>query len=316
MKKHLKTLFILALILDLIGCTLIPGFQERAYKDWAIAPLTKSEDDKKVSEDPKKVKSSDCSIRDENISIISSTERNRKISQCMQKSIEMCTEEMKKIYGNEAAFNIASGTIATLTSGWAAISTGGHASTLSAISAFSSGERSLVNETVYKNILTHAVGTKISEMRELKGNAIQSKLKNSDIYTYPMWQAMNDLYDYHQSCSFYLGLQVALKEGTDNTIQSKINNLEAKSQSLANQILAYTGGNKDTFNNGTNSIKDPILRHLLQEFDEVNSKLTSLKTGAGTDKPASDTPDVAPSKDKPVDTPAEENKAKDTKKTN
>ncbi|ROH84452.1 hypothetical protein ED236_11015 [Pseudomethylobacillus aquaticus] len=155
------------------------------------------------------------------------------VNKAMMQSIHLCTEHVSSIYGNEAAFNISTGTLAALTSGWAAISTGGQASTLSAISAFTSSGKSLVNETVYKNMITTAIATKISEVRATKGSALRQTLTTGQS---SLSQLDYDLLDFHQSCSFMTGLELALKEGTETSPVSKLMQLEQRKLQLQNLL--------------------------------------------------------------------------------
>lgn len=224
--------------------------------------------------------------------------RNRVMSVLMAESVGLCTEHLNSIYGREASFNIATGSLAALASGFAAVSTGGQASSLSALSAFASAERALVNETIYKSMLTTAIGTKISQIREEKGKALL--LRKRDAFdSYGMEDAIFEVLAFHESCSFRVGLQVALAEGTQTTPAVKRAQLEARAIQLRNQIETYTrdqsGPRADRTMNadGKPNTADPILRGWLEEYTVVSRAIVTSLSDSGTaptPAPAASTP--------------------------
>ena len=261
------TVLLLA-ITSLSGCSFVPAsLKSKSYNDFSIEPLTKN-----VSDFTGK-----CS-KGETSGLDCETNQNTAIMKVLVSSNKQCVNHLSTIYGNDAAFNISTGTTAIFTSGWAAISSGGQAKLLSALSTFANGERSLVNETVYKNMLTTSIGIKISEMRETKGNAIRSKIGKDD---YMAAQAEYDLIDYHNSCSFYVGLQQALKEGTNTNPELKRNQLEVKRQTLINQIMTYAKSNdiKDLKESDKNN-KDPIYKSLVDDLASMNAELSAMKSSS------------------------------------
>ena len=264
MKSIIRYTFLLSTLSVLSGCALLPqSAKDYLFDDLGAEPLSKNISaymrdctDKEFSEGKFNL---ECGISSQDLAI----------SKVLIESVEICTNHMKTIYGNDAAWNISSGTFATFTSGWAAISSGGQAKLLSALSAFSNGERSLVNETIYKNQVTASIGIKIGEMREEKGNAIRSKIGKDD---YSVAQAEYDLLDFHNSCSFYAGLQKALKEGTDTTPALKLSQLEAKHQNIFNQITLLT------LNKDSNKSVDPhIYEDLVSQLKRVTEQINTLQ---------------------------------------
>jgi len=220
------------------------------------------------------------------------------MSVLMAESVGLCTEHLNSIYGREASFNIATGSLAALASGFAAVSTGGQASSLSALSAFASAERALVNETIYKSMLTTAIGTKISQIREEKGKALL--LRKRDAFdSYGMEDAIFEVLAFHESCSFRVGLQVALAEGTQTTPAVKRAQLEARAIQLRNQIETYTrdqsGPRADRTMNadGKPNTTDPILSGWLEEYTVVSRAIVTSLADSGTaptPAPAASTP--------------------------
>jgi hypothetical protein len=214
--------------------------------------------------------------------------RNRMIAQLMTESVMLCGEHLNQIYGREAALNIATGTIATLASGIATISGEGAAKTLSALSAFANGERSLFNETIYKNILTTAVATKIRELRAEKARALL-RAREKSIADYSVEEAIQDAVGFHETCSFRVGLETALAEGTQTTPDTRRERLEARATQLRIQIEAYAKANQQggkpasytLVEGSTEKIQDPILRSLVKQFLNVSSALETWETVQG-----------------------------------
>lgn len=295
MKTSNKIALLLLAVTFLYGCSFIPNnLKNKAYDDLSIEPLTRNINDYTAPCSKEGKPKIDCAL-----------EKDPAIMMVLEQSNQQCTNHLRTIYGNDAAFNISTGSMAMFTSGWSAISSGGQAKLLAALSTFANGERALVNETVYKNILTTSIGIKISEMRETKGNAIRSKIGKND---YTEAQATYDLLDYHDSCSFYVGLQQALKEGTNNTPELKRSQLEAKRQTLINQIVSYANlHNINDLKKSDENNKDPIYKSLVDELASIDAELTSMrspnaqaseKSSEETGKPPTNSSEKVPVTDK------------------
>ncbi|MBO9538033.1 hypothetical protein [Herbaspirillum sp.] len=159
-------------------------------------------------------------------------QRNLAISALVMTSAEECLRYRRGLYGNEAAWNITLGTATSLFAGGAAVAASAQGkSILGGLALFTNSERSLVNETIYKQMLVTAVDKKIVEMRDTKMLAIHSSMKN-DVNTYPVYQALNDVIDLHNTCSFIDGLQKALDEGTQGASAQRIIRLRQTLQTL------------------------------------------------------------------------------------
>jgi len=211
-------------------------------------------------------------------------QRNQAISLLMTESAFLCVEHLSAIYGKEATVNIATGSIASISSAMASISPIGRAKTLSGLSSISSAERSLVNETVYKNLLTTAIATKIEEMRSASGKALLAK-KTQTYDSYRIEDALSDVLDYHGTCAFHRGLELALKEGTNTNTASKRQALEVQAQALQSRIDtraiilgmdASARRNLLDDNSGTASIKDPIMKNLVDQYQATNQEILAL----------------------------------------
>lgn len=149
-------------------------------------------------------------------------QRNRMVSTLIIASEYECLEHRRSIYGREATWNITLGTMTNLFAGAASVVTyQKHRPIFAALALASNSERSLVNETVYKQMLTTAVDKKIMEMREQKMVAMHSSLK-LPMSGYSASEALRDVVLFHSTCSFMTGLQKALEEGTQTSDEARI----------------------------------------------------------------------------------------------
>jgi hypothetical protein len=229
--------------LSLSGCSTF--FQSAAYSDYGVGALTLSKESapamlrdaivKKSATDTERFIDAECFNVpvDASKAVGCQQQRNMATFLLLSASDAMCQSHLKTIFGNEASFNIISGTIANLASGWATVTSGLAAkSAMSALSLFANAERSLVNETVYKNLLVTAVTAKIREAREAKAAAIIPGNLEKDINKYPVMRAVYEVSDYHYTCSFMFGLEKALKEGIQPTLETRKAKLEQDKQTL------------------------------------------------------------------------------------
>jgi len=275
----------------LSGCS---AFQDSWYRDYGVQPL--SIDDKSPAVVLRKalVKNGSEGIVDASCfdaPLAASTnatscqqQRNSAIAVLLTASDDLCQAHLKTIFGNDAAFNIATGSIATLFSGAAAISGSASAkSALAAISTFSNAERSLVNETVYKNMIVTAVTKKIREARATKVAAILPSDLTKSMSDYPMVLAIRDVLDYHYSCSFMFGLEKALEEGTQSGIDGKKAKLEQERNALQ-LYLDTRAANKSLDQTGVAGAQ--------ARMKEIDAQLTTLDKASAA-VPSSTTPSPA-----------------------
>lgn len=183
---------------------------------------------------------------------------NISIIDAISKSNEICATHLRDIYGNDAAFNIATGSFATLSSGAASITDGGSAKLLAALSTFFNAERSLVNETIYKNQVTTHIGIKISQSRETAGAVIRAGLAPTATYSFA--QASFDLDTFHNSCSFYHGLQKVLEEGTKTSPSTRLSQLEIEREYIMIRMtsIATKQGDKKNSDDVYLSLKERL----------------------------------------------------------
>jgi nitrate reductase alpha subunit len=149
-------------------------------------------------------------------------QRNNAVAALMLGSENACLLHRKTMYGNDASYNIVLGSATSLFAGMASVASDVHRkSILAALALFSNSERSLINETIYKTMLVHAVDKKILELRDTQAQAMQTKLK-TPIADYSVNEALSDWANFHSACSFMTGLQKALDEGIQGGNAQKI----------------------------------------------------------------------------------------------
>jgi hypothetical protein len=167
--------------------------------------------------------------------------RNQIINVFRRMSDEACGEHLARISANAASYNFLLGTITNLTAGLATFVGGGSTTQgLAAGAAFSSGTRSLVNEQFYSQQIGPIITRAIRENRDQQGNAIVEKMK-TDQNAYPVDQALFELGRYHESCSFYVGVEllnraVATQRRTKAELDAEINALTTRINGLTAEI--------------------------------------------------------------------------------
>lgn len=208
------------------------------------------------------------------------TQRNYIVTVLVAKSNDTCEAHKATMFGNEASWNVSLGTLTNAFTGTAAV-VGGPVgkSIFSALGLFANAERSLVNEEVYQNLLVPAISEKIDEIRSTKLSVINTNMK-TDVNTYSMYQAISDVMEYHNDCSFMLGLQTALKEGTSGGISTQYNALLRAEQSLTAQIdqrKASLAG-KTPADSENNYKNDDKLQKLYSRLDSIEDQLKVVET--------------------------------------
>jgi hypothetical protein len=204
------------------ACTSI---QENMYRDYAVLPLVYDLDEGGYGKLIRGIRGKEREKVPEvcfNLTAAATPEvkedcqqkSNMVISDLIAISDEMCQKHLQTIFGNDAAFNVTTGTLTNLFSGASALVGGLATSTkslLSGLALFSNAQRSLVNEEVYKTMLVTAITKKIGETRKKQREAMIQSLKTGPD---PIHIALLKVTEYHQTCSFMFGLQKALDEGT------------------------------------------------------------------------------------------------------
>nr|VFK48569.1 MAG: hypothetical protein BECKTC1821D_GA0114238_10626 [Candidatus Kentron sp. TC] len=229
----------------LSACGIFP--QESMYADYSAPPLKYNKNSaaskligsiRKTNANPDGMIDNKCFIKSTATANPTDCQlqRDAALLTLLTESDNLCQKHLKTIFGNDAAFNISTGTVTNLTSGAATVFGGATTkSALSAVAFFSNAERSLVNETVYKNMLVTAVTKKINDTRSEKRSAITLKF-DTGIDEYSVLESVSDVIDYHRVCSFMHGLQKALDEGTQTTPATKKARLDQEKRDLESYI--------------------------------------------------------------------------------
>lgn len=280
--RHL-TVAMLCNIMLLSGCSLFPETQKKMFQNYAAPAITykadraaptlleqiqKTEDNKTKTGlvDSRCLTQLDDTKLETQQQPSCTQQRNLAITILLTESDNVCQTHVTTIFGNEAAFNITSGTITNIASGWGAIASSSAAKSLLASIAFlSNAERSLINESVYKNMLVSAVTKKIGEARKGEKLAISAKLK-TPISDYSVLEGINDVISYHQTCSFMYGLQKALDEGIQPSTGTKIAQLEQAKANLEMYIK----------NKGSTNNTDPGIDGAKDRIAEIEKQLLTL----------------------------------------
>ena len=117
------------------------------------------------------------------------------------------------IMGVEDATNLVTGALDIGFDGASVIATGTGSKTIfAALSAFFGSSRSLINEEIYNNILAPAIVQAILKERLSAWKDILDQ-RDKSIYEYNVEHAIADAIAYHESWSFYRGLQSLVKAG-------------------------------------------------------------------------------------------------------
>lgn len=172
--------------------------------------------------------------------------RNNAVAALIIASEELCLAHRRSIYANDAVWNVTSGTLTNLFAGAASVVTNEkNRPIFAALALFSNSERSLVNESVYKQMLATAVDKKIVENRQAQISAINVSLAN-DLSKYSVNAALVDVIRLHDSCSFMDGLQRALDEGTQTSPDQKIAKLRTRLAALTKEYSLLDAKDKTT----------------------------------------------------------------------
>lgn len=285
-----QIIFILVATAVFAGCT---SFQQYSYRDYGVRELQLDSESAsvKLRKAIEKTRAGDTIT-----GFVDSTcfdvpmftdkadgcrqQRNSTIAVLLQASDDMCQEHLKTIFGNDASFNIVTGSIATLFSGAAAIAGGTSAkSALAAVSTFANAERSLVNEVVYKNMIVTAVTKKIREARSTKAAAMIPGNFKKPMDDYPMVAALHDVMDYHYTCSFMFGLEKALEEGTQSGTDAKAARLELEKRSLELSIDSRRATLKGQKMTDKQIEDDPGIKGAIKRVTEIEAQLLALVRG-------------------------------------
>lgn len=187
--------------------------------------------------------------------------RNQFIRELMDLSDNVCELHEATIISNSNTWNIATGSISNILSGFGSV-VGGEAtkSALSAGAALSNSTRSLINEEIYTNALATTI---VRAIRVKRNEAKISILKNlgESAKNYPTWSAIYDVAEYHRRCSFISGM-VEITKALENRKEST-EEINYRIQLLRNQISE----NKNHF--GKNYKPGPNLKSRIEALQTL-----------------------------------------------
>lgn len=292
--------YVLVILTSSLLCSCWSWIDKRIYRDYSIRPLEYHEQYKELLQgvtksngNPDGFLSKECwdgSELDGHGKKSCKYQRNLLIGDLIAISDGMCENHMKTILGNEATTNIITGTFTNAFSGAATITTGAIAkSILAGLAFFSNSERSLINETVYKSVLVPAIIKKINEIRLNERNTLIKKYednKNADYEDYPVSFAIADIIKYHQTCSFMVGLQKALEEGTQPAPGQDRASLEQKLKAL---VLERDTRIRDLKNQNLDITSDKYIIYINSQIDALTKKLSEAEAKKPEIKAASPT---------------------------
>lgn len=230
----MRLAFVIVVLIFQQGCT---SLERQIYSGYAAPPLDSGSLDRAVAL-AKALQAVDASgsplvpskcfgvaISGGDVSTCSAA-RNQAAAVMIIASTDLCTLHRQTIYGRDAASNISFGTLTNLFSGAAAVASTESAKTLyAALALFSNSERSLINETVYKQTVVTAVNRKIGQAMLVKSQQLDQSLA-LDINQFSMYKTVQAVLEVHKTCSFMTGLELVLEEGTQNSATQRRMELE------------------------------------------------------------------------------------------
>ena len=183
--------------------------------------------------------------------------RNALISRILLLADDICLQHKANIQGNASALNLGFGTATTLFAGAGTLVTGPGAATLSALAAASNATRSLVNEEVYQKAFSASILLAIDSDRVSKKTPIIAGMK-SPVADYPIEMAIQQINEYHHSCSFVNGIEVISK-----AVQQR-----PKTKAQIQSEIEYLRG--EIGKNGTDGIDNAALKNQLTKLQAMH----------------------------------------------
>ena len=218
------------------------------------------------------------------LSVTDQVSRNRLAAILMTRADDICEKDSASIYANEAAVNGLLNILVTALGTAGTIVTGERAKTvLAGASAFTSGSRDHINSAVYKNQVSQAVTAATSAERKRLRDLIEAR-KTETVATFSVDDMVQSLNEYHQACSFYKGLQLALTSAQEYPKLAAFVNREAASREVqrlkdaidyVDQLISKAGGDLAL----TNTLKSTKASQV-EAFAIAQARLNGLASGA------------------------------------
>lgn len=148
------------------------------------------------------------------LAVFDSAARNRLAAILISQADEICVKDSASIVANEAAVN---GILNILTTGLASagsLVSGERAKTvLAGTAGFVSGSRDHINAAIYRNQVSQAITASSAAERKRLRDAIDARRADS-VTAFSVDEMIRMVNEYHQACSFYKGLELALTTAT------------------------------------------------------------------------------------------------------
>ena len=226
MRKIILNFGMLVVFIGMSGC----GFIAEKYM---VDPITNRKPEKAsyYINDGKTIDLTNEDFQKKIKAVSTKQERNDILNEIKTLSDNECEIHKAFIISNSNTWNVGTGTLTNIFSGLGTFVGGEHAkSVLSAGAALSNSTRSLVNEEVYVKSLATSILSAINKKRETIYNTIKSN-KELPLDKYSVWDGIEQLEMYHQSCSFAnaiteLSNALGNRKATKSEIESKILFLE------------------------------------------------------------------------------------------
>lgn len=133
--------------------------------------------------------------------------RDRALNKLMLLSDDMCSVHQSNVLSNASTWNVGTGSVTNLLAGIAALgSNSASQANYAAGAVFSNSTRSLVNSEVYMQSLATTIIRAIETLRKERRGAVEQRMKSDNEVVYSFENGYRDVQQYHQACSFYLGI--------------------------------------------------------------------------------------------------------------
>ncbi len=214
--------------------------------------------------------------------------RNRLTAILLNKAGEICEKDQASITANQSALD---GFLTVLTTGLASagsLVTGERANAiLAGTAAFVSGSRDNISAAVYRNQLAPAITAASAAERKRLLERIEAR-RNDSIVDYSVDDMIRSVNEYHQACSFYKGVELALTTATKYpaleayaTRQQALNDIKlletqltaAKSQLEGAQNLPNAPGAAATE-------RETAITRAMQNYKYILDQIGRLRTSA------------------------------------
>jgi hypothetical protein len=192
--------------------------------------------------------------------------RNRLASYLIGESNTVCTRELGDLTANQAMVNAGLGILTTAFGTAGSIVTGQLASNiLSGAASGTNATRDHINAEVYRNQISPRVTRAIRDLRRTQSATLKGKFTKT-ILQYDVETMIADVNDYHQLCSYYVGLDLILKD-VDRAALERANPRRTASLAISNVRAQIASVNRQLGRKGLSA----------EERTELQQQRTALR---------------------------------------